>query len=113
MTPNFMILVNGGLSGSAQPGTRLPVVPQPVSRIYMVNVSMCTQADLDRRYTKKLGQLRWLQAYAQSSFIPDIRVCVVPIPVAMTSKVHRNFFPDTDALRLDQERAWHQSAAMR
>lgn len=102
---DLLILVNSGLSGSMQPVTWLPGVPQLGSRIYMVDVSICTQADLDCHYAKNLGQRRWLQDYVQSCLILDIHVCVFPILVAMTSKVHRNFFTDMEALGVDWERA--------
>ena len=61
--PDLFILVNGGLRGEAPPDTPLPDYPRQGSRIYLVDVSICTQADLRRRYQAKRQQLAWLATW--------------------------------------------------
>ena len=76
----------------------MPDYPRPGTQIYLVDVSLCTQADLDRRYQEKRAQLAWLAEWIRSTYLDDVQVHVVPVPVAVTGKVHVSFPVDTERL---------------
>ncbi len=48
--PDLLHMVHWGVSASDLPTTRLDGVPRPGSVIYFLDVSICTQADVGRRY---------------------------------------------------------------
>ncbi len=47
--PDLFIMVDAGVSDQDPPGVSLPQAPRRGSRLILVDVSICTQADLDRR----------------------------------------------------------------
>ena len=71
-----------------------------------MDVSICTQADLDQRYHQKIQQLGWITRAAQTVGWPDVDIDIIPIPISMTGKVHVNFLPDMAKLGISRNRAY-------
>ena len=103
--PDLLLVVGGGFSALQPAATALPLAPRRFMRVVLVDVSTCTQADLDVRYRAKQAQLGWLQRQAVAREWEDVQVDVIPVPVAMTGKVHCEFLQDLWRLGVEYDRA--------
>ena len=68
-------------------------------------MSICPQADLDRRYVEKLSQLDWINRTARNRNWTEVTIDLISVPVAMTGKLYVNFVTDMEKLGISRPRS--------
>ena len=86
--PDLLLYIGGGLNDSHLPTTALPIAPRRGVRIILLDVRICSQANLDRRYVDKSSQLDWITRTAHTRDWNEVTISRLPVAVAMTSKLH-------------------------
>ena len=79
--------------------------PRAGARLIFIDVSICSQADLDQWYHQKLDQLGWVRRWAARRHWEEVTIDIIPIPIAITGKVHARFPEHMLAIGVDPARA--------